>query len=255
MGKIAHLYIFHGDITNAQSLFHRWGGSMKRLHYTSWTLFFVITILFANPYAVLANEGDDGHQLEVEVNGYHITLESQNEWAKGENIIVVTLTDSMGMPVGNTNVELLIAPKSNDHAESEMGTEHDTDQQQDTMPGMDMGNDQPHDSMPGMDMGAPATETPDMPVHNEEIANPISMMESDEQGMYVVETHLESSGEHEVQVMFHVNGEMLQADFVVEIPGTSSKTVVLWSFVMINVALVTSAGIMKKQPITVKGGK
>ena len=80
------------------------------------------------------------------------------------------------------------------------------------------------------------------------------MMESDH-GMYMVETHLESSGEYDVHVMFHVNGEMLQADFIVEIPGTGSKTMVLWSFVLVNIVLVTSAGIMKKQTITVKGGQ
>jgi hypothetical protein len=48
---------------------------------------------------------------------------------------------------------------------------------------------------------------------------------------------------------------MLQADFVVEIPGTSSKTIVLWSFVVINVGLITSAAILKKQSISVKGGR
>jgi len=56
-------------------------------------------------------------------------------------------------------------------------------------------------------------------------------------------------------VMFHVNGEMLQADFVVEIPGISSKTIVLWGFGVVNVALIASAGILKKQSITVKGGQ
>jgi hypothetical protein len=208
---------------------------MKRLLYTSWILFFIITILFAYPYTVLANEGDGGQGLEMEINGYHITLSSQNEWVKGENTIVVTLADSMGMPLSNADVEILIAPKLDGHAEAA----HGTDPQQDTMP--------------GMDMGSPATETPVMPTHEEEVANPVSMMESDEHGMYMVETHLESAGEHDVHVMFHVNGEMLQADFVVEVPGTSSKTVILWSFGVVNVALIASASMMKKQPITVKG--
>lgn len=228
---------------------------MKRLLTTSSTLFFIITILFANPYAVLANEGDDGHQLEMEVNGYHVTLASQNDWVKGENTIVVTLADGMGMPVSNTDVEILIVPKPDGHAESETDTAHGTDPQQDAMPGMDMDNDPPQESMPGMDMGAPATDIPDMPTHAEENTNPISMTESDEYGMYMVETHLESAGKHDVHVMFHVNGEMLQADFVVEIPATNSKAIVLWSFVMVNVALVASAGILKRQPIPVKGGQ
>ncbi len=212
---------------------------MKRLLCTSSALFFIIAILFANPLSVLANEGDGGHELEAEVNGYHVTLASQNEWAKGENTIVVTLADSMGMPLSNADVEILIAPKSDEHDEPEVDA-HVAEPQ--------------YNSMPGMDMGQPVTEASDMAVHKEEIADSVSMMESDH-GMYMVETHLESSGEYDVHVMFHVNGEMLQADFIVEIPRTGSKAMVLWSFVLVNIALVTSAGIMKKQTITVKGGQ
>jgi len=210
---------------------------MKQLHYTSWTLFFIFTILFASPYTVLASEGDDGHQLEVDVNGYHVTLASENDWTKGENNIIVTLSDGMGMPLRNADVEILIAPKSDGHAESETDSHGDEQQQE---------------SMSGMDMSVPVEE---VPAHDEEISDPISMMELDEHGMYVTETHLESSGEHEVHVMFHANGEMLQANFTVEIPGTNSKTIVLWGFVMVNTALVISAGIMKKQSIIVKGGQ
>jgi hypothetical protein len=62
-------------------------------------------------------------------------------------------------------------------------------------------------------------------------------------------------GEHEVNVMFHVNGEMLQADFTVEILRVISKTLVLWGFVLVNIMLITSAGFMKKQPVPVKGTK
>lgn len=56
-----------------------------------------------------------------------------------------------------------------------------------------------------------------------------------------------------MSVMFHVNGEMLQADFVVDILEVLSKAIVLWSFVAINVVLIASAGILKKQSIPVKG--
>jgi len=209
---------------------------MKRMLHTTSILLFILALLFASPHAVLADEGDGGHQLEMEVNGYHVTLENQDDWVKGENTIVVTLTDSMGMPLSNADVEILVTPKLDEHAEVETDSH---------------GSEQEHDSMPSMDMGEPAEETT---AHAEELAVPISMLESDEHGLYMVETHLESSGEHEAHIMFHANGEMLQADFVVEIPGASSKTIVLWSFVTINVALVTSAGVMKKQPITVKGG-
>lgn len=225
---------------------------MKRLLYATSTLLLIIAILLANPYRVRADEGDGGHQLEAEVNGYHVTLESENEWAKGENTIVVMLADSMGMPLKNADVEILIAPKADGHDEPEMDS-HAAEPQEESMPGMDMGHDEPQpESMPDMDMGEHAEE---VPAHDEEIADPIAMMEADEHGMYMAETHLEASGEHEVNVMFHVNGEMLQANFIVEIPGMGSKTVVLWSFVVVNMALITSAGFLKKQPVPVKGTK
>lgn len=210
---------------------------MKQFLHTTTILLFILVALFASPYAVLADEGDGGHQLEMEVNGYHVTLASQNDWVKGENTIVVTLTDSMGMPLSKADVEILIAPKLDEHAEVETDSH---------------GAEQQHDSMSDMDMGEPAEETP---AHTEEIAAPLPMAESDEHGLYMVETHFEASGTHEVHVMFHVNGEMLQADFIVEIPGINSKTAVLWSFVMLNVGLITSAGILKKQSLPVKGGK
>ncbi len=80
------------------------------------------------------------------------------------------------------------------------------------------------------------------------------MTESDEHGMYVVEAHFESSGTHEVHVMFHANGEMLQGDFVVEVPGMAPKTIILWSFAAVNIALVATAGVIKKQKtVSVKG--
>jgi hypothetical protein len=219
---------------------------MKPLHTTISILFLLLVILFANPYVVLANEGNGGQGLEMEVNGIHVTLDSQNEWVRGRNTIVVMLSDEMGMPLTNADVEILITPTSDGHEENAT----------DTMSGMDMGGEQPQESMPGMDMGAPAlnTEAPDMPVHDEEIAEPISMLES-ERGVYTIDTHLEASGEHNVHVMFHVNDQMLQADFVVNVAGTNSKTVVLWSFALVNVALVFSAGRMKKQSINLKGGQ
>ena len=211
---------------------------MKRFLHITLTLLTMIAIVSANPSSVLASEGDDEHALEMEVNGYHVTLDSQNDWKKGENTIVVTLMDSMGMPVQSADVEILIAAKSDEHAEPEMEPAH--------------GAEQGHSSMPGMDMGEPAVEASAMPAHDEEMTNPISLSES-EDGIYVIKTHLESSGPHEMSVMFHVNGEMLQADFVVDILEVLSKAIVLWSFVAVNVVLISSAGILKKQSILVKG--
>ena len=74
-------------------------------------LVLIAVLAMANPISVLADEREGGHGLEMEVNGYYINLSSENDWVKGENTVVVTLTDSMGMPVSNADVEIRIAPK------------------------------------------------------------------------------------------------------------------------------------------------
>jgi hypothetical protein len=209
---------------------------MKRfLHFTT-TLFFMFALLFASPTNVFASEGNVKPQFEMEVNGYHVGLSSNNEWVKGENTLVVTIADSMGMPVSDADVEILIMPKSDAHTEADEHAEPETDTHV---------AESSHDSMSGMDMGGSEPETPEASAHEEKIAAPLAMSESHEHGEYTVTAHLESSGEYDVQVFFRVDGEMLQADFVVEVPGMASKTIVLWSFVAINVGLVVSAGVLK----------
>ena len=213
---------------------------MKRFLYASSILLFVLSAFFATPLSASASEGGGGDALQMEVNGYHVTLDSQNEWAKGENVLVVTITDSMDMPLSDADVEILVAPKD-EHAESET----------DAMSGMDTGNGQSQEPEPGV--MKPITNNASE--HYEVSASPIAMTES-EHGTYTTQTHLETSGEHDVHVMFHVNGEMLQADFVVKVTGSNSKTFVLWSFAAVNVAIIAVAGTLKKQKsLTVKGGK
>jgi hypothetical protein len=210
---------------------------MRRLLHLLLAVLFTVTLVSANTSSAFASEGDDEHAMEMEVNGYHVTLESQNEWKKGENTIVVTLMDNMGVPVQNADVEILIAPKADEHAAAE--SVH--------------GAEEGHDSMPGMDMGETVAPAASMPEHDEESVEPLAMSETHEHGMYTLETSFESAGEHEVSVMFHVNGEMLDATFVVDILSNFSKSLVLWGFVVVNVALISSAGMLKKQTVPVKG--
>jgi hypothetical protein len=210
---------------------------MRRFLHILITVLFTVTLVSSNTSSAFAASGDDNHALEMEVNGYHIKLASQNEWKKGENTIVVTLMDSMGMPVEHADVEILITSRTDELSAFE--TAHSTDQQHSSMPGMDMAEDSP-----------PASS---MPAHDEQQTEPLSMMESHEVGMYTLETHLESSGEHEVDVLFHINGQMLQATFVVDVLQSFSKSLVLWGFAGVNALFITVAGYQKKQSLSVKG--
>ena len=218
---------------------------MKRFLHITVVFLLTIIIALANSPAVYADGEDGEHTLEMEVNGIHVSLANQHDWKKGENTIIVSLKDSSGSAVKNANVEILIGPQAEEHTEAE-------DSHGAAEPAAAHGAEQGHSSMPGMEMSETAPETHEMPAHAEE-KEPLILEELGEPGIYVVETHLESAGTHEVNVMFHVNGEMLQADFVIEIPGMLSKPLVLWSFVAINVVLITSAGILKKRSFPVKG--
>jgi hypothetical protein len=218
---------------------------MKRFFHVTLIFMLSLAIAFTNSSAVLADGEDGEHPLEMQVHGYHVTLASQNEWAPGENTIVVTLKDRAGFPLRNANVEISIGPTGDEHAPPE--DEHGAPEAASAH-----GSQEGHSSMPGLEVDEPVVEASDVHAPKEG-TNPLSLKELDEHGTYVVETHLESSGTQEIHVMFHANGEMLQADFVVEIPRVVSKTVVLWGFVTVNALLIASAGIMKKQSIAVKG--
>jgi hypothetical protein len=211
---------------------------MRRFLHLFAALLFILAALFTFPATVLAGEGDDLHGLEVDVNGYHVVLSSHDEWQRGENVIVVTITDSMGMPVEQADVEITVAPISKGHAEPE-------EDSHDVGPG--------HGSMTGTEPDEEEHETSGASEHEKEMPTMLAVQEGHEPGSYEAEVHLVSSGEYDVEVLFHVNGEMLQADFRVDVPGAGAQTLVLWSFLLVNTLVITSAGVMRKQSQTVKG--
>lgn len=221
---------------------------MKQFVQLLLTFSLALGIASANSSVALADEGPPEGVLEVEVNGYHIALDSQNEWKKGENTVIVSIRDSAGTPVSDAEVKLLIVPGTADeppashadHGVSEVAPVH--------------GGEQGHAAPPDTDRSEHITEAWDTPAHTQATQS-LVLTESAELGTYLAETHLESAGAHQVNVMFHVNGEMFQADFVVQIVSALSKPAILWSFAAINFVLIASAGLLKRRSIPAKGAK
>ena len=221
---------------------------MKQFVQLLLTFSLALGIASANSSVALADEGPPEGGLEVEVNGYHIALDSQNDWEKGENTVIVRIKDSAGTPVSDADVELLIVPGTADepsasHAEhgvSEVAPVH--------------GGEQGHSALPDTDRSEHITEAWDTQAHTQATQS-LVLTESAEHGTYLAETHLGSAGVHQVNVMFHVNGEMFQADFVVQIVSALSKPAILWSFVALNFVLIASAGLLKRRSIPTKGAK
>ena len=68
-------------------------------------LFVIIaTLLMSFPKTVFADGGEGG--TEQEVNGYHVKLIFVEPVKAGENQFHIQITDSMGMPVTNAEVEV-----------------------------------------------------------------------------------------------------------------------------------------------------
>ena len=221
---------------------------MKQFVQLLLTFSLALGIAAANSSVALADEGPEEGVLEVEVNGYHIVLDSQNDWKKGQNTVIVSIKDRAGTPISDADVELLIVPtKAEDpsashaeHGAAEVAPVH--------------GGEPGHSALPEADRSQHLAETWDTPADTEANQS-LVLTESAEHGTYLAEAHLESAGAHRVNVMFHVNGEMFQADFVVQIASALSKTAILWSFAAINFVLIASAGFLKRGSIPAKGAK
>jgi hypothetical protein len=214
---------------------------MKRLHWLGWSTFLVVVVLLGFRDTASANTESVGHELEAEVHGYHIALTSQNAWAKGDNSIHLALTDSMGMPVNNAEVELLIAPSLDTHGESEASS-HGPEGPAETTAAMDMSSAAAH----GSAVHAAPPNASEAPPHGAPSPAPAVPMALQGEGTYIGQAHLDSTGRQDIRAMVHVDGQMLQADFVVGGAASSSRSIVLWTFAGVNAAILFSAGLRRK---------
>jgi hypothetical protein len=218
----------------------------KKLNGFFTTLLIISTLLLALPQIVFA-DGDEGGS-EMEVNGYHITLTFVEPVKAGENQFHIQITDAMGMPVTNAEVEVSAMPAEG----MEMATE---------VPStgvMTSNNDQ---GGMGMEMRM-ATETPATGVmkpnepaadaHGEE--NITVMLEpTTESGESAGEVHFEKSGEWMFNVHFTINGETTQVEFPVEIGRSLGLNyAVLAGFFGINITMITTAAVLKRKTVIIR---
>ena len=221
----------------------------KKLHGLITTLLIVATLLLAFPKTVFADGGEGGS--EQEVNGYHITLIFTEPVKAGENQFHIQITDAMGMPVPNAEVEVSAMPAEGMSAHDENS---DTATEAPSAGVMTSNN-----SMGGMDM---ATEAPSIGVmkpnepaadgHGEE--NITVMLEpTTESGEYAGEVHFDTSGEWMFNVHFTINGETTQVEFPVEIGRSLGLNyAVLAGFFGINITMITTAAFLKRKTVIIR---
>ena len=227
---------------------------MNRMIHISTAALLVIVTLLLTPASALADGGEDGYA--VTANGYHIELVFKGPVVIGENEFHIQITDSMGMPVPNAEVEVSAMPAE------DMST-HDEFEE---MSGMEMATEASsvgvmtsNNSMDGMVMATEAPSTgvikPNEPaedVHGEETLT-IMLEPTLESGEYAGELHFDASGEWMFNVHFTVNGETTQVDFPVEIARTLGLNyAVLAGFFGINGTVIATAAILKRKSLVIR---
>ena len=224
---------------------------MNRMMRRNTAVLLITAILLITPTAALADGGENGNI--VTVNGFQIELVFKEPVTVGENEFHIQITDSMGMPVTDAEVEVSAMPAEgmsahDENSEMEMATESPS-----------VGVMTSNNSMDGMDM---ATETPSTGVmrpnepagdeHGEE-ALKIMLEPTAESGEYAGEMHFETSGEWMFNVHFTIDGETTEADFPIEIARTLGLNyAVLAGFFGINGTVIAAAAFLKRKSLVIR---
>lgn len=213
----------------------------KKMHGLITTLLIISTLLLAFPKTVLADSGEGSS--EKDVNGYHITLVFVEPVKTGENQFHILITDAMGMPVTNAEVEVSAMPVIG----MEMATEAPSIgvmTSNNSMDGMGMATEVPSTGV--MKPNTPASE------HSEEELT-IMLEPTMESGEYAGELHFEGSGEWMFNVHFTVNGETTEVDFPIDIARTLALNyAVLAGFFGINATVIVVAATLKRKPVVIQ---
>ena len=222
---------------------------MNRITYKKTALLLVIAILLLTPTIAFADGGEGGYV--VTANGYQVELIFKGPVAIGENEFHIQITDSMGMPVPEAEVEVSAMPAEGmtEHAENEeMATEAPSVgvmTSNNTVDGMDMATEVPSTGV--MKPNEPAADE-----HSEE-ALTIMLEPTMESGEYAGKLHFETSGEWMLNVHFTIDGETTAVDFPIEIARTLGLNyAVLAGFFGINGTVIAAAAFLKRKSLVIR---
>ena len=211
----------------------------RKLHGAIKTILILSILLLAIPRAIFAAGGQGGN--EKEVNGYHVSLSFTAPARSGENQFQIQITDAMGIPVTNAQVEVSAMPVEG-------------------MPEMEMEAAAPAvgvmtSNSSGMDMGGdPAAATgvmkPNNPAANAHAEDAITLIlkPAAGSGEYAGDVHFDTSGQWMFEVHFTVNGETSTVEFPFEVQrALGLNYAVLAGFLGFNGSVLAAAAILKKR--------
>jgi hypothetical protein len=222
---------------------------MNRITYKKTSLLLVIAILLLTPTTAFADGGEGGYV--VTANGYQVELIFKGPVAIGENEFHIQITDSMGMPVPDAEVEVSAMP-------AEGMTEHDEDEEMATE-ATSVGVMTSNNTVDGMDMATEVPSTgvmkPNEPAADEHSEESLTIMlePTMESGEYAGKLHFETSGEWMLNVHFTIDGETTAVDFPIEIARTLGLNyAVLAGFFGINGTVIAAAAFLKRKSLIIR---
>jgi hypothetical protein len=205
----------------------------------------VIAILLITPTTAFADGGEGGYV--VTANGYQVELIFKGPVAIGKNEFHIQITDSMGMPVPNAEVEVSAMPVEgmSAHDENSESEAPSVGVMTSNSSGMDMATEVPS-------TGVMKPNEPTADEHGKE-ALTIMIEPTAESGEYAGEMHFETSGEWMFNVHFTINGETTAVDFPIEIARTLGLNyAVLAGFLGINGTVIVTAAFLKRKPVVIR---
>jgi hypothetical protein len=207
---------------------------------------------FIFPRAVFASGA--GESFEAEVNGYHISLSFMNEIKPGDNEVHVQIVDSHDQFVIPAELGISVMPveekgheatESQDSHGAEPPAGHGTDT---TSTSAHTEPASGHENMPGMDTeSGPATQSShDMGTGSHAEFGMVMLEPEMHDSEYKGVINFDQAGEWNLIVHFTVEDELLEVDFPLNVAGTISKYGVLAGIFGLNVAIVSTAAILKR---------
>ena len=222
-----------------------------KLHLTLVVLL-ILGNTFIFPRAVFASGA--GEIFEAEVNGYHVSLSFVNEVKTGENEIHVQIVDSQHQLVTPTEVEIFVMPikekgheatESYDAHGSEPASEHNMDTASTSAHAEPASG---HEGMPGMGTeSGPAPESShDMETGSDEETVMVMLEPELDSGEYRAVLNFGRPGDWNLVIHFAVGDELMEVEFPLNVAGTISKYGVLAGIFGLNLAIVSTAAILKR---------
>lgn len=216
----------------------------------------ICVVALVLPSAVFASGA--GETLEEEVMGYHVSLSFVDEIKTGENEVHVQIVDSQDRFVTPTEVQISVmsitgagdqAAKSDSAHGEEPAAEHGMDT---SAPSEHAVSASGHENMSGMDPDAEALPESDHTLESgshEEIIM-VTLEPERETSEYRGILNFERSGDWSLVVHFSVEGQFLEVEFPVNVAGVISRYNILAGILGLNVAIVLTAGVIKRKSRT-----